>query len=81
MARVRRGTESLARWRVRSAFCGQPPLTRKQLLARLGGNDAPAAIAYHVRKLVQAGILVVKRDGSQVRYTLKRIRKRKRGIS
>lgn len=84
MARTRKGTESATRQRVRAAFIPGVPLTHKQVVAALGGGDALRGIAYHVHRLVAAGVLTVKRDGykvgdgSQLRYTLKARRRGKR---
>lgn len=75
---ARSTTESRARKRMRAAFEGRGALTLKQLCATLGGKDKPDTIGYHVRKMTQAGVLTVTRDGrkagdgSHFRYTLKR---------
>jgi len=82
MTGVRKGTESPARRRVRAAFEAHGTLTQKQLRAVLGNTDKPETLDYHVRRLVQAGALIVTRDawkvrdGSQLRYTLARKRVR-----
>jgi len=66
------------RTQVRMAFEAYGALTMKQLLSILGKHYHRATVAYHVRCLVQQGVLRVTRDngrtgdGSWYRYTLVR---------
>lgn len=55
-------TNPTMRERIQALVAARGPLTLKQLLACLGEGYERPAVYYHVRQLVQSGMLAVERD-------------------